>query len=149
MLLAPHALAPMFAFVVESSNPSSPARLPSKPPDPRPARRRLSAPQAHFPLFTSPTDPVSSRMCVIDLVVVSYILKKYKESGEDEASSVIFTKCSTKSSNKSSIVILVYAKDPRRLGAEGNKLVRGRRILDVDEDEARFDAALALFSVKY
>jgi hypothetical protein len=32
-----------------------------------------------------------------------------------------------------SIAILVYAKDPRRLGAEGNKLVRGRKILDVEE----------------
>jgi hypothetical protein len=31
-------------------------------------------------------------------------------SGEDGASSVVFTKCVTKSSNKSSIVILVYAK---------------------------------------
>jgi hypothetical protein len=39
-------------------------------------------------------------------------------------------------------------QDPRRLGAEGNKSVHGRRILDVDEDEARFDAALTLFSVK-
>jgi hypothetical protein len=27
----------------------------------------------------------------------------------------------------------VHAKNPRRLGAEGNKSVRGRRILDVDE----------------
>jgi hypothetical protein len=41
---------------------------------------------------------------------VSCILKKYTASSEDEASSVIFTKCSTKSSNKSSIVILVNAK---------------------------------------
>jgi hypothetical protein len=55
--------------------------------------------------------------------------------------------CSTKSLNKSSIDILVYAKNPRRLGAEGNKSVRGRRILDVDK-ETRFDAALTLFSVK-
>jgi hypothetical protein len=39
-------------------------------------------------------------------------------------------------------------QDPRRLGAEENKSVRDRRILDVDEDEARFDAALTLFSVK-
>jgi hypothetical protein len=46
----------------------------------------------------------------LDLVVVPCILKKYKSLGEDEASSVIFIKCSTKSSNKSSIVILVYAK---------------------------------------
>jgi hypothetical protein len=53
-----------------------------------------------------------------------------------------------KSSNKSLIVILVYAQDPRRLGTEGNKSVRGWRILDVDEDEARFNAALTLFSVK-
>jgi hypothetical protein len=59
-------------------------------------------------------DLVSSRVCVIDLIVVSCILKKYKASGEDEASSVMFTKCATKSSNKSSIVILVYAKPPSR-----------------------------------
>jgi hypothetical protein len=39
-------------------------------------------------------------------------------------------------------------QDPRRLGAEENKSVRGRRILDVDKDEARFDATLTLFSVK-
>jgi hypothetical protein len=39
-------------------------------------------------------------------------------------------------------------QDPRRLGAEENKSIRVRRILDVDEDEARFDAALTLFSVK-
>ena len=38
--------------------------------------------------------------------------------------------------------------DPRRLGTEGNKSVRGWRILDVDEDEARFNAALTLVSVK-
>jgi hypothetical protein len=82
------------------------------------------------------------------VVVIPCVIKKSQELGEDEASSVIFTKCSTKSSNKSSIVILVYAKDSRRLGAEGNKSVRGRIILDVDEDEARFDAALTLFSVK-
>jgi hypothetical protein len=40
----------VLAFTIESSNPSFPARLPSKPPDPRPARRRLWAPRAHFPL---------------------------------------------------------------------------------------------------
>jgi hypothetical protein len=39
-------------------------------------------------------------------------------------------------------------QDLKRLGAEENKLVRGRRILDVDKEEARFDAALTLFSVK-
>jgi hypothetical protein len=32
-----------------------------------------------------------------------------------------------------SIAILVYTKDPRRLGAEGNKLVHGGKILDVEE----------------
>jgi hypothetical protein len=48
----------------------------------------------------------------------------------------------------SSIVILAYAKNPRRLGAEGNKSVRGRRILDVDEEEVWFDAALTMCSVK-
>jgi hypothetical protein len=53
-----------------------------------------------------------------------------------------------KSSNKSSIAILIYAQDPQRLRVEGNKSVRDRRILDVDEDEARFDAALTLFLVK-
>jgi hypothetical protein len=44
------------------------------------------------------------------VVVVPCVIKKTQESGEDEASSVIFNKCSTKSSNQSSIVILVYAK---------------------------------------
>jgi hypothetical protein len=70
----------------------------------------------------------------LDLVVVPYVIKKSQESGEDEASSVMFTKCSTKSSTKSSIVILAYAKNPRRLDAEGNKSVRGRRIPDMDEE---------------
>jgi hypothetical protein len=53
------------------------------------------------------SSPARSRL---DLVVVLCILKKYKASGEDKASSMIFTKCSTKSSNKSLIVIHVYAK---------------------------------------
>ena len=39
-------------------------------------------------------------------------------------------------------------QDPRRLGVEENKSVHGRRILNVDEDEARFGAVLTLFSVK-
>jgi hypothetical protein len=39
-------------------------------------------------------------------------------------------------------------QDPRRLGVEENKSVHGRRILNMDEDEARFDAVLTLFSVK-
>jgi hypothetical protein len=39
-------------------------------------------------------------------------------------------------------------QDPRRLGTEENKSVHGWRILDVDEDEAWFDAALTLFLVK-
>jgi hypothetical protein len=39
-------------------------------------------------------------------------------------------------------------QDPRRLSAEENKSVRGRRILDVDKYKARFDATLTLFSVK-
>jgi hypothetical protein len=39
-------------------------------------------------------------------------------------------------------------QDPRRLGAEENKSVHDRRILDADKDEARFDASLTLFSVK-
>jgi hypothetical protein len=76
----------------------------------------------------------SPARCKLDLVVVPYVIKKSQESGEDEASSVMFTKCSTKSSTKSSIVILAYAKNPRRLGAEGNKSVRGRRIPDMDEE---------------
>jgi hypothetical protein len=46
----------------------------------------------------------------LKVVVVPRVIKKTQASGEDEASSVIFTKCMTKSSNKSSIVILVYAK---------------------------------------
>jgi hypothetical protein len=53
------------------------------------------------------TLPARSRL---DLVVVSYVIKKSQESGEDEASIVIFTKRSTKSSNRLSIVILVYTK---------------------------------------
>jgi hypothetical protein len=87
-------------------------------------------------------------VCVINLVDVLCIIKKYKASGEDEAGSVMFTKCSTKSSNKSSIVILVYAKNSRRLGEERNKSVHGRRILDVDGEEVRVDAALTMCSVK-
>ena len=39
-------------------------------------------------------------------------------------------------------------QNPRRLGIEENKSVHGRRILDVDKKEARFNAALTLFSVK-
>jgi hypothetical protein len=38
------------------------------------------------------SSPARSR---IDLVVVPCVIKKSQESGEDEASSVIFTKCST------------------------------------------------------
>jgi hypothetical protein len=34
-----------------------------------------------------------------NLVVVPCVIKKSQESGEDEASSVVFTKCTTKSSN--------------------------------------------------
>jgi hypothetical protein len=56
---------------------------------------------------STPTSPARSKN---DLVVVPRIIKKSQASGEDEASSVVFTKCATKSSNKSSIVILVYAK---------------------------------------
>jgi hypothetical protein len=33
-----------------------------------------------------------------------------------------------------SIAILVYTKDPRRLDAEENKLVRGGKILDMEEE---------------
>jgi hypothetical protein len=39
-------------------------------------------------------------------------------------------------------------QDPRRLGVEENKSVHSQRILDVDEEQVRFDAALTLFSVK-
>jgi hypothetical protein len=35
----------------------------------------------------------------LDLVIISCVIKKSQESGEDEASRVIFTKCATKSSN--------------------------------------------------
>jgi hypothetical protein len=44
-----------------------------------------------------------------------------------------------------SIAILVYTKDPRRLDAEENKLVRGGKILDVEE-EVWFDATLTVYS---
>jgi hypothetical protein len=53
-----------------------------------------------FSLVHISPDPVSSRICVIDLVVVSCILKKYKASGEDEASRVIFPKRSTNCLNQ-------------------------------------------------
>jgi hypothetical protein len=43
-----------------------------------------------------PTSPARSKH---DLVVVSRVNKKSQESGEDEASSVVFTKCATKSSD--------------------------------------------------
>jgi hypothetical protein len=56
----------VLAFAVESSNSSSPARLPSKPPDPRPARRRLSAPLAHLPLCTSP-QILSHHACALSI----------------------------------------------------------------------------------
>jgi hypothetical protein len=81
----------VLAFVVELLNPSSFAR------DFVVARA----------LTRFVSSPARSRH---NLVVVPCVVKKSQESGEDEASSVIFTKCSTKSLNKSSIVILVYAK---------------------------------------
>jgi hypothetical protein len=59
----------------------------------------------------NPTSPAHSRL---NLVVVPCIVKKYKASGEDKASSLIFTKCLTKRSNKSSIVILVVYAFPER-----------------------------------
>jgi hypothetical protein len=43
-----------------------------------------------------PTSPARSKH---DLVVVPCVSKKSEESDEDEASSVVFTKCATKSSN--------------------------------------------------
>jgi hypothetical protein len=48
-----------------------------------------------FSLMHISPDPVSSRVCVISRRR-SCIPKKSQESGEDEASRVIFTKCSTK-----------------------------------------------------
>jgi hypothetical protein len=81
----------VLAFVVELLNPSSLARD-------FVVARALTG-------FVS--SPARSRH---NLIVVPCVVKKSQESGEDEASGVIFTKCSTKSLNKSSIVILVYAK---------------------------------------
>jgi hypothetical protein len=51
------------------------------------------------------SSPARSRL---DLVVVPCVINKFQEPSEDEASSMIFTKCLTKSSNKLSIVIFVY-----------------------------------------
>jgi hypothetical protein len=56
---------------------------------------------------STPTSPAHSKH---DLVVVPCVVKKSQASGEDEASSMVFTKCA----NKSSSVILVYAKSPSR-----------------------------------
>jgi hypothetical protein len=47
---------------------------------------------------------------IFNLVVVPRVSKKSQESGEDGTTNVVFTDCATKSSNKSSIAILVYAK---------------------------------------
>jgi hypothetical protein len=56
---------------------------------------------------STPTSPAHSKH---DLVVVPCVVKKSQASDEDEASSMVFTKCA----NKSSSVILVYAKSPSR-----------------------------------
>jgi hypothetical protein len=53
-----------------------------------------------FSLMHISTDPVSSRVCVIGLVVVPCVIKKSQESCEDEASRVTFTKYSTQGLNQ-------------------------------------------------
>jgi hypothetical protein len=47
-------------------------------------------------LCSIPTSPTCSKH---DLVGIPRVSKKSQESGEDEASSVVFTKCATKSSD--------------------------------------------------
>jgi hypothetical protein len=68
--------------------------------------RLPSSRRTRHPLL-NPTSPARSRH---NLVIVPRVIKKSQESGEDEAHSVVFTKCA----NKSSSVILVYAKSPSR-----------------------------------
>jgi hypothetical protein len=55
--------------------------------------------------YSTPTPPARPKH---DLIIVPQVTKKPQESGEDDASRMVFTKCS----NKSSSVILVYAKPP-------------------------------------
>jgi hypothetical protein len=81
----------VLAFVVELWNPSSLAR--------------------DFVVARVLTGFVSSPAhSIFNLVIIPRVSKKSQESGEGGVSSVLFTKCATKSSNKSSIIILVYAK---------------------------------------
>jgi hypothetical protein len=75
-----HRASHVLTFVVELLNPSSLARD-------FVVARALTG-------FVS--SPAHSRH---NLVVVPCVIKKSQESGEDEASSVVFTKCTTKSSN--------------------------------------------------
>jgi hypothetical protein len=86
-LLFVHQASRVLAFVVELLNPSSLAR------DFIVARV--------LTVFVS--SPARCRL-QSKVVVVPCVIKKSQVLGEDEASSVIFTKCSTKSSNKSSIL---------------------------------------------
>jgi hypothetical protein len=72
----------------------------------RACSRLPSSRRTRHPLL-NPTSPARSRH---NLVIVPRVIKKSQESGEDEAHSVVFTKCA----NKSSSVILVYAKSPSR-----------------------------------
>jgi hypothetical protein len=61
---------------------------------------------SRYPLL----NPTSSARSRHNPVIIPCIVMKSQASGEDEASSMVFTKCS----NKSSSVILVYAKPPSR-----------------------------------
>jgi hypothetical protein len=62
---------------------------------------------------STPTSPAHSKH---DLVVVLQVIKKSQESGEDEASSMVFTKCSTKArtSHRSSSSSMPSSKKIRR-----------------------------------
>jgi hypothetical protein len=61
----------------------------------RACSRLPSSRRTRHPLLDH-TSPARSRH---DLVVVPCVVKKFQASGEDEASRVVFTKCTTKSSN--------------------------------------------------
>jgi hypothetical protein len=75
--------------------------------DPALARRCIVHSRVVEPFIpcSTPTSPVRSSL-ESKVVVDPCVIKKSQESGEDGASSVVFTKCA----NKSSSVILVYAK---------------------------------------
>jgi hypothetical protein len=66
----------------------------------------MSSRRIRYPLL----NPTSSARSRHNPVIVPCIVIKSHASGEDEASSMVFTKCS----NKSSSIILVYAKPPSR-----------------------------------